>query len=161
MASDKPRTLHYKRSHFATQLPVDYLYTPSHAWLARQPDGSWRVGLTRFASRMLGHMVDHGFELEAGTPVQPGQIVGWVEGFKAISDLYCVVAGEFTGGNPTLKEKLSLVDTDCYVAGWLYAARGDADAKCMDVHAYRALLDATIDKILEKQMADGAKQSVQ
>jgi glycine cleavage system H protein len=151
------KTIHYKRSHFATQLPVDHFYTPSHAWLARQPDGTWRVGLTRFAGRMLGHMVDHGFETPAGTVVQHGQIVGWVEGFKAISDLYCVVAGEFLGGNAELKQKLSLVDKDCYDAGWLYEARGEPDPKCMDVHAYRTLLDATIDKILAKQQAEGTK----
>ena len=30
-------------------------------------------------------------------------------------------------------------------------ATGEPDAKCMDVQAYRTLLDATIDKILEKQ----------
>src|SRR5437868_3926122 len=29
----KPKTLHFKRSHFATQLPVYYLYSPSHLWL--------------------------------------------------------------------------------------------------------------------------------
>lgn len=157
MEPAKPKTLHYKRSHFATQLPVDFLYTPSHAWLARQPDGSWRVGITKFASRMLGEMVDHGFETAAGATVAHGQIVGWVEGFKAISDLYCVVAGEFLGGNPALKEKISVVDKDCYGAGWLYAARGDAEAKCMDVHTYRDLLDKTIDRILEKQKAEGSE----
>lgn len=154
MQPEKPKTIHYKRSHFATQLPVDFLYTPSHAWLARQPEGAWRVGLTRFATRMLGHMVDHGIETAAGTAVQHGQIIGWVEGFKAISDLYCVVAGEFLGSNAELKQKLSLVDKDCYDAGWLYAARGEPDSKCMDVQAYRTLLDATIDKILEKQKAE-------
>ncbi len=151
MVPSKPATLHYKRSHFATQLPVDYLYSPSHAWLARQPDGTWRVGLTRFATRMLGEMVDHGFELEGGATVETGQIVGWVEGFKAISDLYCVARGEFLGGNPALKEKLSLVDRDGYGAGWLYAVRGEPDPKCMDVHTYRGLLDETIDRILAKQ----------
>jgi len=150
----KPATLHYKRSHFATQLPVDYLYSPSHAWLARQADGTWRVGLTRFATRMLGEMVDHGFELSAGVPVETGQIVGWVEGFKAISDLYCVARGEFLGGNPALKEKLGLIDRDGYGAGWLYAVRGEPDPKCMDVHAYRGLLDETIDRILAKQQND-------
>lgn len=159
MATGKAQTLYYKRSHFATQLPTEYRYTPSHAWLARQPDGFWRVGITRFAGRMLGHMVDHGFELEPGSSVQPGRIVGWIEGFKAISDLYCVVDGEFAGGNPALKEKLSLVDTDCYGAGWLYAARGQEDGKCIDVHAYRTLLDATIDKILEKQKQEGERDT--
>jgi glycine cleavage system H protein len=31
---------------------------------------------------------------------------------------------------------------------------GKPDAKCVDVHAYRAILDKTIDKILEKQKAE-------
>src|SRR5882762_8886963 len=52
MPTDKPKTLHYKRSHFATQLPVDYLYSPSHAWMGRQDEDHWRVGLTKFATRM-------------------------------------------------------------------------------------------------------------
>ena len=86
MDTAKPKTLHYKRSHFATQLPVDYLYSPSHCWLAPQADGVWRVGMTKFATRMLGDMVDCGFELAAGTPVVKGEIIGWIEGFKAISD---------------------------------------------------------------------------
>ena len=60
MSQPAMQTLHYKRSHFATQLPMAYLYSPSHAWLARMEDGRWRVGLTKFATRMLGEMVDHG-----------------------------------------------------------------------------------------------------
>lgn len=146
----KARTIHYKRSRFATQLPVDYLYSPAHCWLARQEEGVWRVGLTRFATRMLGEMVDHGFEVEVGSPVHAGQILGWIEGFKAISDLYCVAQGEFLGGNPELKERIQLVTKDGYGAGWLYAVRGQADSRCMEVTAYIQMLDKTIDKILEK-----------
>jgi glycine cleavage system H protein len=141
----------YKRARFATQLPVDYLYSPSHLWIARQPEGLWRVGLTRFATRMLGEMVDHGFEVEVDTPVQPGEIVGWVEGFKAISDVFCIADGQFAGGNPALKEKISLMDKDCYGAGWLYAVKGQPDVKCVDIHGYKSRLDMTIDKILEQQ----------
>src|SRR5437868_11080317 len=102
----QPKTIHYKRSHFVTQLPVEFRYSLSHAWIARHDADHWRVGLTKFATRMLGDMVDHGFELAAGDPVKPGQIVGWLEGFKAISDLYCIAAGTFGGNNPVLKEKL-------------------------------------------------------
>jgi glycine cleavage system H protein len=151
MPADKPRTLFYKRSRFVTHLPVDYLYTPSHAWLARQTDGTWRVGLTRFATRMLGEMVDFGFETPAGEAVRHGQIIGWVEGFKAISDVYCVVEGRFLGANPDLRKKLSAVDKDCYQTGWLYAATGEADARALDVNAYAELLTRAIDKILEKE----------
>src|SRR5947207_12546597 len=102
------KTLRYKRSHFVTQLPVDYLYSPSHSWIARQEDGLWRVGFTKFAVRMLGEMVDHGFEAAPKRLVEPGQIIGWVEGFKAISDLFCIARGEFIGGNPELKRKIDL-----------------------------------------------------
>ena len=151
------KTLHYKRSHFATQLPTDYLYSPSHAWLAAAGEGRWRVGLTKFASRMLGEMVDHGFEIESGAAVKCGQIIGWVEGFKAISDLFCVATGEFTGSNPALKERISLITKDPYNAGWLYEVNGTPDTKCLDVHTYRDLLDKTIDRILAQQKGDEIK----
>lgn len=151
MADEKPRTLFYKRSRFVTHLPLDYLYSPSHAWLGRQADDTWRVGLTRFATRMLGEMVDVGFELAPESAVKSGQIIGWVEGFKAISDVYCVTEGQFLGVNPDLKRKLSAIDKDCYQTGWLYASKGEPDSRCLDVHAYAKLLDKTVDKILEQQ----------
>lgn len=157
MEADKPKTLHYKRSHFVTQLPVDYLYSPSHCWIARQEDDLWRVGFTKFAVRMLGEMVDHGFDTELGAAVRPGQILGWIEGFKAISDLFCVADGTFAGPNPLLKEKITAVNKEPYGAGWLYQVKGQPDSKCVDVEAYRAILDKTIDKILEKQKMDEIK----
>lgn len=151
MRTDRPKPLHYKRSHFATQLPVDYLYSPSHAWIAQHDQNHWRIGLTKFATRMLGEMVEHGFEIQPGAPVQAGQIVGWVEGFKAISDLYSIAQGEFAGGNPILKEKITLISKDPYGAGWLYLIKGRPDAKCVDAYAYRDLLDKTIERILAQQ----------
>jgi glycine cleavage system H protein len=152
------KALHYKRSHFSTQLPMTYLYTPSHAWIAEHEPGLWRVGLTRFATRMLGEMVDHGFELDEGANVALGQIVGWVEGFKAISDLFCIATGQFRGGNSALRENVKLVSKDPYAAGWLYQVTGTPDPNCVDVEAYRAILDKTIDRMLEKQKAEGAQQ---
>ena len=157
METDKPKTLHYKRSRFVTQLPVDYLYSPSHGWIARQEGDLWRVGFTKFAVRMLGDMVDHGFEIEPGAPVQPGQIVGWIEGFKAISDLFCIAEGNFAGANPLLKERITVVNKDPYGEGWLYMVKGKPDSKCVDVHGYRAILDKTIDKILEKHKSEEIK----
>jgi len=157
MDTAKPKTLHYKRSHFATQLPVDYLYSPSHFWVARQAGGLWRVGLTKFATRMLGDMVDHGFELEPDALVASGQVIGWVEGFKAISDIFCVVDGNFSGTNPVLKGKITAINKDPYDSGWIYEVRGRPDGKCVDVQAYVAMLDRTIDRILEKQKGDESK----
>ena len=90
-----------------------------------------------------------------------GEIIGSIEGFKAISDIYCAADGSFAGGNPALARDIELVSRDPYGAGWLYEVRGQPDAKCLDVAAYRALLDTTIDRILEKQhrRRTGVKQS--
>jgi glycine cleavage system H protein len=157
MDTAQPKTLPYKRSHFATQLPLDYLYSPSHAWVAVRDGDACRVGLTKFATRMLGEMVDHGFEIETGASVQCGQIIGWVEGFKAISDLFCIAEGAFAGSNPVLKENIRLITRDPFGAGWLYEVRGQPDTKCLDVHAYRDLLDKTIDRILAQQKGEEIK----
>lgn len=151
MTPDTPKFIPYKRSRFATSLPADYLYSPSHFWLAEQAEGVWRVGFTKFAVRMLGELVDHGFQVESGAPVQPGQVIGWIEGFKAISDLYCVAAGTFAGGNPALKERITVVNQAPYGEGWLYAVRGTPDANCVDVRGYGEILDKTIDRMLERQ----------
>ncbi len=147
-------TLHYKNSHFATQLPVDYLYAPSHYWIAREQGNIWRVGFTKFATRMLGEIVDHGFELETGAVVTPGKPIGWIEGFKAMSDVFCIAHGKFLGGNPLLKEKVELVNKLPYGDGWLYKIEGNPDALCVDANGYVKLLDQTIQRMLGEQKSE-------
>ena len=154
MAPGTVKFLSYKRSRFSTQLPIEYRYSPSHYWLAPEDNGFWRVGLTRFATRMLGEMVDYSFDLEPGGVIESGQILGWIEGFKAISDIYCVAEGTFVAGNPVLKERITLVNKDPYNAGWLYRIEGVPDTNCVDVHDYYKILDKAIDKILENQSGE-------
>lgn len=140
----------YKRSRFSTQLPADRRYTPAHFWLLEVGPGRWRVGFTRFATRMLGDLVEHGFEVKPGDPVELGQTVGWIEAFKAMTDLYCPAAGTFAGGNPALDADPTLFDKDPYAAGWLFEVAGTPDPGTVDAAGYTALLDAAIDKILGK-----------
>lgn len=150
-------TVHYKRATFVTQLPKSYLYTHSHCWLARVEDAStpcWRVGYTKFALRMLGELVDVQFECPAEAAVNAGDIIGSIEGFKAISDIYCAGTGTFRGGNPALTTSLAELTVRPYETGWLYEFAGEPDARALDVDGYRALLDATIDRMLEKQQQE-------
>jgi glycine cleavage system H protein len=100
---------------------------------------------------MLGEVVDHGFDVTPGSAVTPGQVLGWIEGFKAISDIFCVGIGDFLGGNPALQGRVIVVSQDPYDQGWLYAFKGQPDPHCVDVQAYGAILDEVIDRILEKQ----------
>lgn len=143
-----PSEVRYKRSRFSTRLPEAALYTRSHFWLAEVEPGLWRAGFTKFAVRMLGELVDHQFEVLPGGAMKVGQIIGWLEGFKAVTDLYSVLDGEFVGGNPALEGDLTLLDSAPYDAGWLFLARGQPEPGVVDVHGYVNVLDATIDRML-------------
>jgi glycine cleavage system H protein len=144
--------LYYRRLLFKTRLPGDRLYTPSHFWMQEQEPGLWRVGVTKFASRMLGDVVEIGFEVAEGVRVELGDSIGWFEGFKARSDLYSVAAGTFTGSNPLLVNRIAVIDDDRYRRGWLYEVRGTPEPHAMDLHAYAALLDDTIDRMRRSQL---------
>ncbi len=154
--------LEYQRARFKALLPKGYLYTQSHLWLAPQGAGAppqtprpaeaslWRVGLTSFAVRLLGETVEHGFHLEPGAPVSPGQAIGWVEGFKALSEVLCPAEGRFTGGNPALQTDITLINQDPHAAGWLYAVHGRPGAHCVDAEGYARILDQAIDRMLDE-----------
>jgi glycine cleavage system H protein len=120
-------------------------------------EGRWRVGFTKFATRMLGEIVEVRFEKTVGSTVASGEIVGSIEGFKAISDLYSCADGTFAGSNPELAKNVEKVSEEPYGAGWLYEIDGVPDSRCMPLDAYKTLLDATIDRILEKQAAEEAE----
>ena len=142
--------LRYKRSRFSARLPMDRRYAPSHFWLLEYEPGVWRVGFTKFALRMLGEAVEFEFEAGEGSEVETGQVVGWIEGFKAVTDVFCPMNGTFAGSNPALDEDLQLMHSSPYEKGWLFAVRGIPDAACLDAGGYSELLDATIDRMQGK-----------
>jgi glycine cleavage system H protein len=153
----KQETIAYKRSRFSTRLPSAYRYTPSHYWLREAAPGVWEIGFTKFATRMLGEMVEFEFRIGQGALIEPGQVIGWTEGFKAMSEVYSAASGEFLGSNPALAGAITLIDHDPYGEGWLYSVRGIPDAGAMDVNGYTAVLDATIDTMLRGRHGEGEK----
>ena len=142
------RFIRYKRSRFATRLPVGHRYTRSHYWLDRDSSGCWRVGLTTFATRMLGDLVECTLAVAPGERVEMGQPIGSIEGFKAVSDIYAVASGRFVGPNEALDTDITLVESAPYDEGWLYAVDGTADSESLAVDEYVHVLDATVDRML-------------
>ncbi len=149
MSDPRVETLYYRRSRFATHLPVDRCYTASHYWLREAPAGVWTVGFTRFATRMLGDLVEVGFTAAPGERVAVGDDIGSLEGFKAIASIYSVADGDFLGPSEALDADITLVESAPYTRGWLYQVRGTADRGRLDVHGYAAVLDATIERMLD------------
>jgi glycine cleavage system H protein len=142
-----PPAVAYQRALFQTELPANHRYDARHFWVSSRGQGIWRVGLTRFAVRLLGELVDYGFDARADQPISPGDEVGWIEGFKSTFGIPSLGEGRFTVGNPDLEEHLVLTSRDCYGAGWLYEFNGSVASACMGVHDYCRVLDETIDRM--------------
>ncbi|MDC0322276.1 glycine cleavage system protein H [Verrucomicrobiales bacterium] len=142
-------TVRYKHARLSARFPVAFRYSKSHYWMAQDENDPdlWRVGFTKFATRMLGELVEARWETDNGVAVESGQQLGYVEGFKAASDLFCVMDGEFEGGNPLLEVDACLVRTSPFEDGWLYAVRGKPEAESVDVHGYIEYLNELIEKM--------------
>ena len=161
MSAPAGHTIHYKRSRFSTRLPLDRRYTAAHYWLVEEARGVWRVGFTKFATRMLGDLVEYEFSVPAGASVTVGQAIGSIEGFKAVTSLFSVAEGEFLGTGDGLGSDITVVESDPYGRGWLYRVKGRPDPESVDVQGYIAILDATIDRLLETRYAteEGGRES--
>jgi glycine cleavage system H protein len=148
MSSPRDQAVYYHRSRFTTHLPVDRRYSPSHYWLLEEEPGLWRVGLTKFATRMLGDIVEFEFTVSPDATIRLGEEIGSMEGLKAVTSVFSAGTGRFRGEGDLLRKDVTLAESDPYGRGWLYRLQGEPGADTVDVHGYVAILDATIDRML-------------
>ena len=126
-----------------SQVPDGLRYTSEHEYLkeADEPDVFF-VGITDYAQGELGDVVY--VELpEPGDAFAPMDPFGTIEAVKAVSDLYCPVAGEIVAVNEALDDDPALVNTDPYGEGWMVKLRVDDASELemlMDDAAYRVLI---------------------
>ena len=141
--------LRYKHARFKARFPTEFRYSRSHYWMALIDDerNLWHVGFTKFATRMLGELVEAEFNVSADDSISAGQVIGTVEGFKAASDVYSVMDGSFKGMNPVLDENACIVRDSPYTEGYLYAAEGKPEESDLDVESYVEHLNALIDEM--------------
>jgi glycine cleavage system H protein len=80
------------------------------------------VGITDHAQHALGDVVY--VELpKAGDRFAAHEVFGSVESVKAVSELYCPVAGEVVEVNETLADDAEKVNSDPYGAAWMIKLR--------------------------------------
>jgi glycine cleavage system H protein len=102
-----------------SDIPSDLRYTAEHEYLkATDQPGVFIVGITDYAQGELGDVVY--VELPgAGDEFQGMDSFGTIEAVKAVSDLYCPLAGEVVEVNGALDGDPSVVNNDPYGAGWM------------------------------------------
>jgi glycine cleavage system H protein len=104
-------------------VPSDLRYTSDHEYVKSTDDaGVVIVGVTDYAQDQLGDVVF--VELpKVGATFGAHDTFGTIEAVKAVSELYCPVAGEIVDVNGRLDGEPSLVNSDPYGDGWMIKVR--------------------------------------
>lgn len=103
-------------------IPGDLFYTAEHEYVRFGPDGVAQIGITDYAQRELGDVVY--VELpQVGATFEAHDVFGTVEAVKAVSELFCPLAGEIVAVNGRLDKEPALVNSDPYGEGWMLRLR--------------------------------------
>ena len=102
-------------------VPEDLHYSKDHEWVRMEGD-TGTVGITDHAQHALGDVVY--VELpKVGDKFAAHEVFGSVESVKAVSELYCPVAGDVLEVNETLADEAETVNGDPYGAAWMIRLR--------------------------------------
>jgi len=116
-------------------IPADLLYTPEHEYVRKTADPAVvEVGITDYAQGELGDIVF--VELpKPGAKFAKMAVFGTVEAVKAVSELFCPVAGEVVASNPALEGDPGTINRDPYGAGWMIRLRVSNPAELSELLA--------------------------
>ena len=128
-----------------SNVPDDLVYTKEHEYVSRTNDPAVvRIGITDYAQGELGDVVFVNLP-KPGEKVDGHQSFGTIEAVKAVSDLYCPMAGQVVGVNAALDSDPAVVNRDPYGEGWMIRLKADTPADVdglLTPAAYRAQIGA-------------------
>ncbi len=123
------------------EIPADLLYTPEHEYVRKTSDPAIvEIGITDYAQGELGDIVFVDLPKPGQTFDRMG-VFGTVEAVKAVSELFCPVAGTVVESNPALDADPATINRDPYGAGWMVRLRLASPAELgtlLDAAAYGA-----------------------
>ena len=102
-----------------SKIPQDLRYTKEHEYVKTTADKSVvQIGITDYAQDQLGDVVYVDLP-KKGASFNGMQVFGTIEAVKAVSELFCPLAGEIVESNAGLDGDPALVNRDPYGAGWM------------------------------------------
>ena len=125
------------------------LYAETHEWVDVSEDGGQKIatiGISDFAIEQLNDLVYMDLP-EVGKTFDCGEEFGEVESVKAVSPLYCPVAGEIIEVHEDLPDGLDGLNDDPYDFGWI------VKIKISDESGLESLMDYPT---YQKQCAESA-----
>ena len=126
-------------------VPDDLRYTAEHEYVRTTGDaGVVEVGITDYAQGELGDLVFVNLP-KVGDKFAAHQAFGTIEAVKAVSDLFCPVAGAVVAVNTGLDTDPAVVNRAPYEGGWMIRLKADRPADLdglLTAAAYRAQIGA-------------------
>lgn len=128
-------------------IPDGYLYTKDHEWI-KADDGSYLVGITDYAAKMLNDIVYVNLPKE-GDSLKKKEVFGQVESVKSVSDMYMPVTGTIVRANTKLTLTPELVSNSPYSEGWMLEINSEnykeESQDLLDAKAYREFVTSLRD----------------
>ena len=102
-----------------SKIPDDLVYTEEHEYVHQTgKPGVVEIGITDYAQGELGDVVY--VELpKPGAKFGKMEPFGTIEAVKAVSELFCPVAGEVVEVNDAIEGDPSVINKDPYGGGWM------------------------------------------
>jgi len=114
-------------------IPTDLRYTKEHEYVRTTSDPAVvQIGITDYAQGELGDVVYVDLP-KPGATLAKMAVFGTIEAVKAVSELFCPVAGTVVEGNPALEGDPALVNRDPYGAGWMIKLRVQSTAELREL----------------------------
>ena len=126
-------------------IPGDLVYTEEHEYVkATDAPDIVQIGITDYAQGELGDIVY--VELpKVGDTFARMDVFGTIEAVKAVSELFCPLAGEIVAINERLDKEPALVNSDPYGDGWMVKLRPkdpNEPKQLLDAAAYKKHIGA-------------------
>ena len=99
-------------------IPEDLHYEENHYWVKQEGD-LLVIGMDDFAQKMAGEIVYVQLPFE-GKKLKKGKKFAQVESGKWLGKVFAPVNGELAESNLELETNPTLINNDCYGAGWMY-----------------------------------------
>ena len=106
-----------------SKIPQDLFYTEAHEYVKQTNDAAVvQVGITDYAQGELGDVVYVDLP-KPGAAFGRMDVFGTIEAVKAVSELFCPLAGTVVAVNQALETDPALVNKDPYGEGWMVQLR--------------------------------------
>lgn len=116
-----------------SNIPKDLRYTEEHEYVQTTDDDAVvQIGITDYAQGELGDVVYLDLP-KLGATFGRMEVFGTIEAVKAVSELYCPLAGTVVEVNKALEQDPALVNRDPYGAGWMIKLKVKKPAELSDL----------------------------